>query len=235
MIRGFYAARSGVIGQQENMNVIANNLANIGTMGYKPQQASFESLLYAKVHGGAGVMLDTGHGSRVEYIPVNFEQGGITTTEVPTDMAIVGEGFFAVTGGEDGEIFYTRDGRFSYSLDGDSKRLVNANGYFVLGPDGAEIELESGAEVKPELVGVFGFPNRHGLSMMGANRLTVTEASGDAEAVERPDVRAGCLERSGVSASDEIVRMIESQRAFSLNTRVLTTIDEMDDIANQMR
>jgi flagellar basal-body rod protein FlgG len=235
MIRGFYAARSGVIGQQQNMNVIANNFANINTMGYKPQQAAFETLLYAKVHGGAGVMLDTGHGTRVEHTPVNYEQGGLVTTNVPTDMAIIGDGFFAVSGGEDGEIFYTRDGQFKYSVDGDTKYLTDANGYYVLDEGGAQIEIEGDAEVSPEAVGVFRFPNRHGLSLMGANRLAATEVSGEAETVEEPDVRAGVLERSGVSAATEVVRMIESQRAFSFNTRVLTTIDEMDDVGNQLR
>jgi flagellar basal body rod protein FlgG len=235
MIRGFYAARSGVLGQQQNMNTIANNFANIGTMGYKPQQAAFSTLLYAKVHGGAGVMLDTGHGSRVEHTAVNYAQGGLVTTDVPTDMAVIGEGFFAVTGGEDGEIFYTRDGQFTYSVDGDAKFLVDVNGYYVLDAGGAQIRLEGDAEIAPENVGVFRFPNNHGLSLLGSNRLAATEVSGEAEAVEQPNVKAGCLERSGVSTAAEMVRMIEAQRAFSVNARVLTTIDEMDDTANQMR
>ncbi|MDR1573566.1 MAG: flagellar hook-basal body protein [Clostridiales Family XIII bacterium] len=235
MIRGFYAARSAVIGQQQNMNVIANNFANINTMGYKPQQAAFETLLYAKLHGGAGLMVDVGHGSRVEYTAVNYAQAGLVSTGVPTDMAVLGEGFFALTGGEDGETFYTRDGQFKYSVDGDTKYLVNANGYYVLDAGGAQIELEADEEITPADVGVFRFPNQHGLSMMGANRLAATEVSGEAEAVEQPDVKAGYLERSGVSAATEVVRMIESQRAFSFNTRVLTTIDEMDDVGNQLR
>jgi flagellar basal-body rod protein FlgG len=235
MIRGFYAARSGVLGQQQNMNVIANNFANISTMGYKPQQASFSTLLYAKVHGGAGVMIDTGHGSRVECTPVNYAPSGLAATGVPTDMAIVGEGFFAVMGGEDGEMFYTRDGRFQYSADGDDKYLVDANGYYVLDSSGAQIQFDGGEELAPDTVGVFKFPNQHGLSMMGSNRLVATEVSGEAEAVESPNVKTGYLELSGVSTSAEMVRMIESQRAFSFNTRVLTTIDEMEDVSNQMR
>jgi flagellar basal-body rod protein FlgG len=235
MIRGFYAARSGVIGQQQNMNVIANNFANISTMGYKAQQAAFETLLYAKVHGGAGVSVSVGHGSRVEHSAVNYAQAGLATTDIPTDMAIMGEGFFAVTGGEEGEIFYTRDGQFKYSADGDTKYLVNTSGYYVLDASGSQIELEAGEEISPADVGVFRFPNQHGLMMMGANRLAVTEVSGEAEAVEQPDIKAGYLERSGVSAAMEMVRMIESQRAFSFNARVLTTIDEMDDVGNQLR
>jgi flagellar basal body rod protein FlgG len=187
------------------------------------------------VHGGGNVMINTGHGSRIEYTAVNYAQGGLTTTEVSTDMAIVGEGFFAVMGGEDGETFYTRDGRFSYSIDGDTKSLVDSNGYYVLDASGAQITLERNQELKSDMAGVYRFPNQHGLSLMGANKLAATEASGEAEAVERPDVRIGCLERSGVSAATEVVRMIESQRAFSFNTRVLTAIDEMDDVANQMR
>ncbi|MDR2770852.1 MAG: flagellar hook-basal body protein [Clostridiales Family XIII bacterium] len=249
MIRGFYAARSGILGQQLNMNTIANNFANLSTMGYKPQQASFSTLLYAKVYGGAvrtdennrvrppydPIMLDTGHGSRVEHTAVNYAQGGLSTTDVPTDMAIIGEGFFAVEVGEDGEIFYTRDGQFKYSAEGDTKYLTDVNGCYILDAGGARIQLEDGAEITPDRVGVFRFPNNHGLSLLGTNKLAATEVSGEAEAMERPNVRAGVLERSGVSAATEMVRMIESQRAFSFNARVLTTIDEMDDVANQMR
>jgi flagellar basal-body rod protein FlgG len=249
MIRGFYAARSGVLGQQQNMNTIANNFANIGTMGSKPQLAAFSTLLYAKIHGGAArpdeanrlrppydlIDVDTGHGSRVEHTTVNYAQGGLASTGVPTDMAIIGEGFFAVMGGEGGEILYTRDGQFHYSVDGESRHLVDAGGRYVLDAGGAEIVLEGGAEITPGKVGVFKFPNRNGMSLLGSNRLAATEASGEAEAVELPNVQAGVLERSGVDTAAEVVRMIESQRAFSLNARVLTTIDEMDDVANQMR
>jgi flagellar basal body rod protein FlgG len=242
MIRGFYAARSGLLGQQQNMNIIANNFANINTAGFKPQQASFEALLYAKVNGGAGVMINTGHGSRVESSPVNFEQSGLVATEVPTDMAIIGDGFFAVEGGEEGDIYYTRDGRFSYSLDGDMKYPVDGSGRYLLDADGARIELEGREELTPDMPGVFRFPNRHGLTLAGSNVFAAAEdeelgasPAGDAEPVEGPDVRAGYLERSGVSAASEVVRMIESQRAFSFNARALTTIDEMDDVANQMR
>jgi flagellar basal-body rod protein FlgG len=235
MIRGFYAARSGVLGQQQNMNVIANNFANINTMGYKPQQAAFETLLYAKLRGGAGVMVNVGHGTRVEHTAANYAQAGLASTGVPTDMAVMGEGFFALMGGEDGETFYTRDGQFKYSVDGDTKYLVNANGYYVLDASGAQITLEADEEITPADVGVFRFSNQHGLSMMGANRLVATEISGEAISVEQPDIKTGYLERSGVSASAEVVRMIEAQRAFSFNTRVMTTIDEMDDVGNQLR
>ncbi|MDR1572008.1 MAG: flagellar hook-basal body protein [Clostridiales Family XIII bacterium] len=235
MIRGFYASQSGLLGQQQNMNVIANNFANIGTYGYKPQHAAFSSLIYAKVHGGGGTYVNTGHGSRVHSVGVNYAQAGFVSTGIPTDMAINGEGFFAVAIGEEDEVYYTRDGGFRYSVDGDTKSLVDANGGYVLDSGGNRIEMPGDEEADPSQVGVFVFPNRHGLELKGMNRLAATEVSGEAEALEEPDVRAGYLERSGVGTSEEVVRMIEASRAFSFNARVLQTIDEMEGVGNQLR
>jgi flagellar basal body rod protein FlgG len=235
MIRGFYASRSGLIGQQYNMNTIANNFANIGTNGYKTQQAAFATLLYANLQGGAGITVSTGHGAKVQHTAVNFEQAGLNNTALPTDMAIMGEGFFAVSAGEDGDVYYTRTGEFKYSVDGDTKFLVDPMGAYVLDPDGSPVEVPVDGEVQTSQVGVYQFANRHGLLLTGSNRYEATEVSGEAAVVEAPDVRAGWLERSGVSASQEMVRMIESSKAFSFNARVLQTIDEMEGVANQLR
>jgi flagellar basal body rod protein FlgG len=235
MIRGFYASRSGLIGQQQNMNTIANNFANMSTNGYNAQQAAFATLMYANVQGGAGVPVSTGHGAKVEYTAIDYSQGGLNETTLPTDMAILGEGFFAVSAGEDGDIYYTRNGEFRYSVDGDTKSLVDVNGAYVLDREGNAIELQANEEITADRVGVFSFPNRHGLLLMGANRLSATEVSGEAEAVEAPVVKAGYLERSGVTASREIVRMIEASKAFSFNAKVLQTIDEMEGVSNQLR
>ncbi|MDR1134992.1 MAG: flagellar hook-basal body protein [Clostridiales Family XIII bacterium] len=235
MIRGFYASRSGIIGQQQNMNVIANNFANISTNGYKAQEAAFSTLIYAKVQGGAGTTVSTGHGARVQSTAVDYSQGGLQETGVPTDMAILGEGFFAVTTGDGEDVYYTRNGEFKYSVDGDAKFLVDSAGAYVLDPDGSPVELEGGEEITPGRIGVYKFPNRHGLELLGYNRLAATEVSGEAELVEEAVIRQGSLERSGVTASEEIVRMIEASRAFGFNTRVLQTIDEMEGVANQLR
>ncbi|MDR0424655.1 MAG: flagellar hook-basal body protein [Clostridiales Family XIII bacterium] len=235
MIRGFYASRSGVIGQQQNMDIIANNFANINTTGYKAQQAAFSTLMYAKIQGGAGVAVSTGHGAKVQDSAVDYSQGGLKETGVPTDMAILGEGFFAVSSGDGEDIYYTRNGEFRYSVDGDSKFLVDTAGAYVLDPDGSPVELGADEELSPGRLGVYLFPNRHGLELLGYNRLGATEVSGEAEAVETPTVRQGCLERSGVSASEEIVRMIEASKAFSFNSRMLQTIDEMEGVSNQLR
>ncbi|MDR3294355.1 MAG: flagellar hook-basal body protein [Clostridiales Family XIII bacterium] len=235
MIRGFYSARSGLIGQQTNMNTIANNFANVSTTGYKPQQAAFSSLLYAKLPGGAGTAVSTGHGVRAQHTAVNYAQAGFTSTGIPTDMAINEEGFFAVSVGEDGDVFYTRAGEFRYSVDGDSKFLVDPFGGYVLDESGSPVELEAHEEITPARIGVYRFANQHGLELRGSNRLAATEVSGEPELVEQPDVRAGYLERSGVDLSTEMVRMIESSRAFGFNSRVIQAIDEMDDTANQLR
>ncbi|MDR0570601.1 MAG: flagellar hook-basal body protein [Clostridiales Family XIII bacterium] len=235
MIRGFYASRSGVLGQQDSMNVIANNFANINTNGFKTQHAAFASLIYAKVQGGAGVTVDTGHGVKVQNTATNFSQGGLAETTVPTDMAIIGEGFFAATAGEDGDVYYSRAGDFKYSVDGDTKFLTDAMGGYVLDEGGSPIELAAEEEIRPEQVGVFVFPNRHGLEFVGNNRLVATEVSGEAEAAEGATVKAGFLERSNAEVSYEMVKMIEASKAFAFNARVLQTIDEMEGVGNQLR
>ena len=235
MIRGFYSSRSGVLGQQDSMNVIANNIANINTTGFKPAHSAFASLIYAKVNGGAGVKLNTGHGVKVQNTAVNYAQGGLTETMSAMDMAIIGEGFFSVSSGDEGQVYYTRAGDFRYSIEGDSKFLVDPMGGYVLDDNGSPIELDADEDISPDRIGVFIFPNRHGLLMTGLNRLVATEISGEAEAVENPVVHAGFLERSGVQVSYEIVKMIEASKAFAFNAKVLQAIDEMENISNQLR
>ncbi|MCL2164988.1 MAG: flagellar hook-basal body protein [Oscillospiraceae bacterium] len=235
MIRGFYASRSGILGQQDSMNVIANNFANINTSGFKPAHSAFASLIYAKVNGGAGIGMDVGHGVKVQNTAVNYSQAGLSETMSPTDMAIIGEGFFCVIAGDDGQMYYTRSGDFRYSVEGDSKFLVDSLGGYVLDDSGSPIELIAGEEITPDMPGVYVFPNRHGLEMVGSNRLIATEVSGDAEAVDNPVVHAGFLERSGVVVSYEMVKMIEASKAFAFNAKVLQVIDEMESVSNQLR
>ena len=115
MIRGFYSATSGLIAQQNHMNIIANNLANTSTTAYKPQSADFETLLYANLNGGNGEEIQTGHGTRLQGAAIQFSQGTLLQSGVETDLAIIGEGFFALQDKENGGIRYTRDGSFQVS------------------------------------------------------------------------------------------------------------------------
>mgnify|MGYP002409826119 CR=1 FL=1 len=250
MIRGFYSGASSLVSQQINLNTIANNLANVGTTGFKPQQAAFSSLLYQSIYGGGGEghTIQTGHGVRIQKTGIDFNQGDLNRTDIPTDCAILGEGFFAIEDREDGTITYTRDGCFGLSVDGSNAYLVNGAGNYVLGEDEDRIEIEeaktttdSNGKITAEggfdskQLGVFVFTNKYGLELAGGNQYRTTEASGEAEALEEPDIRTGYLENSRVQLAQEMVKMIEASKGFSFGSKIVQTADEMEKIINQLR
>lgn len=233
MIRGFYAGASGLISQQHNMNTIANNLANVSTAGYKPQQTAFASLIYANINGGGGRTIQSGHGVRVSAAGLEFSQGGLKQTDMPLDCAILGEGLFALQSPEGKKTTYTRDGSFRASAEGEETYLVSADGAYVLDEKGQKISLKKGLD--PSKIAVYSFPNKYGLELLGGNRFGETAASGKAERVKEPQIRTGYLENSKVEVSAEMVRMIEANKAFSLGAKVVQTADEMEKIINQLR
>lgn len=247
MIRGFYSAASGMTSQQASLNSIANNLANISTTGYKPQQAGFSSLLYENINSKKNP-IQCGHGIRLQQLGLNFKQGEPMNTGNPLDCAILGQGFFAVEDRQNGTITYTRDGSFQIQVDGKERYLVSSSGDYVLDQDGDRIELkEKMTEVNgkktstgqldldPSAIGVWTFPNPYALNLVGGNRFEATEASGKSEAVENPDIQFGCLESSAVDMAKEMVKMIEASKAFSLNSRIVQTADELEKTINQWR
>jgi len=246
MIRGFYTGTSAMISQQTSLNTIANNLANVSTTAYKPQQTAFSALMYQNVYGGGGEgnYIANGHGVRVQKTGVDFTQGELRNTNMPLDCAIMGEGFFAVENREDGTVTYTRDGSFQLSVDGSETWLVNSEGNYVLDADGERIQVtavttDAAGNVtggfNPAVVGVFRFPNQYGLELAGGNQYRATELSGEAEAVENPEVKSGYLEGSRVQIAQEMVKMIEASKGFSLGSKVVQTADEMEKVINQLR
>jgi len=246
MIRGFYTGASAMISQQTNLNTIANNLANANTTAYKPQQAAFSALMYQNVYGGGGEgnHIATGHGVKVQKTGIDFTQGELRNTGMPYDCAIMGEGFFAIENREDGTITYTRDGSFQLAVDGSEAWLVNSDGNYVLDADGERIQIteartDAAGKVtggfNPDVVGVFRFPNQYGLELAGGNQYRATELSGEAEAVENPEIRTGYLEGSRVQLAQEMVKMIEASKGFSFGSRIVQTADEMEKVINQLR
>ncbi|HOA42270.1 MAG TPA: flagellar hook-basal body protein [Bacillota bacterium] len=233
MIRGFYTAATSLVAQQTHLNVIANNVANVSTTGFKPQQVGFASLLHSNINGGAANTIQMGHGVRVQKTGINFVQGDLKQTDMPLDFAIMGEGFFAVENAVDGTIAYTRDGSFQASIDGRRTYLIDAQGNYVLDSRERRIELDDDFDHKQ--IGVFRFANPYGLELVGGNRFVPTEASGDPEDVDEPDIKVGYLENSSVQLSQEIVKMIEASKGFSLGSKVLQAADEMERTINQLR
>ena len=252
-------ARTGLEAQDARMRVIANNLANVGTTGFKKDRANFATLAYqeARVAGQASgadtryaVGLNLGTGVRVEGTSRIATQGSLNITDNALDLALDGEGYFEVEL-PGGQIGYTRAGNFSRSSEG---VLVTSQGYPVqpaitipedataitIAPDGTVSATVGGTATSEELgqITVARFANAAGLRPIGDNFLLATDASGEAQigvAGEegRGQIRQGTLEASNVNVVEELVDMIEAQRAYEINSKMISAIDEMLRNANQ--
>ncbi len=254
MMNALYSAATGMVAQQTEMDVIANNLANVNTNGFKQTRLSFEDLLYQQIGDRQAARLGSqvGMGVAPGRTELLFTQGELIESQTPTNMAIDGNGFFQVLL-PNGQVGYTRDG--SFAPDG-TGQLVNSSGY-VLQPDvtipstvsAASINITGTGEVTGVLSGVVtilgqidiaNFANPQGLSALGNNTYGATNNSGEPQIVTPGSsgtgfLRPGYNESSNVSVMNEMVSMITAQRAFESVARVLTASDEMLGIANAMR
>jgi flagellar basal-body rod protein FlgG len=253
MNSALWAAKTGLDAQQTRMTVVSNNLANAGTTGFKKDRAVFEDLLYQNVKQvGAATSQDStsptglnlGTGVRVVATEKNYTQGGLNTTGQALDVAINGRGFFQVAL-PDGSMAYTRDGSFQMSADGE---LVTSSGYRVqpgisipsgaqsisIGSDGV-ISVQIAGQAAPTQVGTLSltdFVNPAGLQPRGENLLAETAASGPAQS-STPGLnglgllQSGFLEGSNVNVVEELVTMIETQRAYEMNSKAISTTDQM--------
>jgi flagellar basal-body rod protein FlgG len=253
MHSALWAAKTGLDAQQTRMTTISHNLANVNTTGFKKDRAVFEDLLYQNVKQvGAATSEDTlaptglnlGTGVRVVATEKNYTQGTLNNTGNALDVGINGRGFFQVLM-PDGSNAYTRDGSFKMSAEGE---LVTASGYRVqpaisipqgaqsisVGADGTVSALLPGQSV-PTQIGTLqltDFVNPAGLQPRGENLLLESAASGPAQA-STPGLNGlgtlqqGFLEGSNVNVVEELVAMIETQRAYEMNSKAISTTDEM--------
>jgi flagellar basal-body rod protein FlgG len=261
-MRSLSIAATGMLAQQMNVEVISNNIANMNTSGYKRQRAEFNDLLYQDMRRvGAnsseegtivpsGIQL--GLGVKPAAVYRIAEQGSIQMTDNPLDVAVNGKGLFMIEM-PNGETGYTRAGSFQLSPDGD---LVTPDGYPVqpgitVPVDAVGITINANGEVwvdldgqiQPQLVGqieVARFPNEAGLRALGDNLFVETQASGQAN-VGVPgqagfgSVLQGAVESSNVDMVKEITNMVAAQRAYEMNSKVISTSDEMMRSVTQMR
>ena len=254
-----HVARTGLEAQDVRMRVIANNLANIGTTGYKRDRANFATLAYqdSRVAGQQSsnetqyaTGLNLGTGVSVQSTTSITTQGTLSITGNGFDMALDGPGFFQVQL-PGGKLAYTRAGNFSRSAEG---ALVTAQGYPVqpaisipedasgitVGNDGT-VSVTTAASAAPTEIGqltVAAFANPAGLQALGDNFLAETAASGPAQVGAAGDgtrgaIRQGMLEASNVNVVEELVDMIECQRAYEINSKMISAVDEMLRNANQ--
>lgn len=271
MVRSLWTGASGMIAQQLNVDNISNNLANVNTTGYKTEVMEFKSLLYQTIqtktttaNGDTNkpIGAEVGLGVRNSSIMSVFTQGNMLATEIDTDFAIDGEGFFAVRNA-DGNTYYTRNGRFLFSVGNDGMTLTNTDGEPVLSTTGAPIVLQSGQQANkvtissdgelfyPDAnnrpvsmgvrIGLYQFSNPSGLDKIGDSLYRVTDASGEAlneetaEGLKKSKLKQGYLEGSNVQVADEMVNLIVAQRAYEMNSKVITTSDEMMQSANSLK
>ncbi len=253
---------TGMLAQQMNVDVISNNIANMTTTGYKKQRAEFQDLLYqTKVRPGstssdagntvpAGIQLGLGVKTGSVY-RVN-EQGALQITDNELDLAVAGDGFFQITL-PTGETAYTRDGSFQMNENGE---MVTSEGY-ILQPgitipnDAVDITINNSGEVLVKIQGQVAlsnvgqiqlsiFQNDAGLEALGDNLYLETEASGAAtsgipNSTGFGRLQQGALEGSNVNVVQEITNLIQAQRAYEMNSKVIQTGDQMLSTVSQLR
>lgn len=254
-----HVARTGLEAQDARMRVIANNLANIGTTGFKRDRANFATLAYqdARIAGqqssnetAYATGLNLGTGVAVQSTTAITTQGTLNATSNALDLALDGDGYFQVQL-PGGRLAYTRAGNFTRSAEG---TLVTAQGYPVqpaitipegasaiaIGPDGTVSATTAGSSAPTELgqITLASFANPAGLQALGDNFLGETAASGPAQVGPagengRGQIRQGMLEGSNVNVVEELVDMIECQRAYEVNSKMISSVDEMLRNANQ--
>lgn len=248
MNQSFFIGALGAHQQQKSLTVTSNNIANVNSHGYKGQVARFSHLMYDSLRAIEQDTVGYGVGTAVWHTDTNFRAGPVADTGRRMDYAIEGSGFFALADLESGEISYTRNGAFSWgSLQRDSG-LVDENGqpileqvYYlsdgegrmVLGRDGNMIEMGEDPHAKQD-IGVFDFANYNGKEHENGTRFLPVEKNGGIT-VGSGKVIQGVLEMSNVDLANEMVKVIESQRAYSLALKMMTTSDEIETSINNLR
>jgi flagellar basal-body rod protein FlgG len=253
MIRSLWISKTGLDAQQTQMDVIANNLANVSTNGFKRTRAVFEDLLYQNIRQPGAQSsqqtqlpsgLQLGTGVRSVATERNFSQGNLQETGNSKDVAIQGEGFFQVLL-PDGATAYTRDGSFQVDSQG---QLVTASGFAIqpaisipadatsitVGRDGTVSITQAGDATVTEVgaLQLATFINPAGLMAKGENLFVETSASGNAN-TNTPGTNGsgtlaqGFVETSNVNVVEELVNMIQTQRAYEINSKSITTSDQM--------
>jgi len=260
-MRSLHIAATGMLAQQTNVEVISNNIANMSTAGYKRRRAEFQDLLYQNLRRVGSTSSDTGTivpagaqiglGVKTAAVYRVTEQGNLQQTENRFDIAIRGNGYFQVLL-PNNETAYTRDGTFGLSPDG---LIVTADGYtlqpgITIPNNARDVTINASGEVLVAFDGQVGlqnvgqielaiFPNEVGLEAIGENLFLQTPASGDPLAgtpgeVGYGNTLQGFVETSNVNAVQEITNLITAQRAYEMNSKVITTSDEMMSTLSRM-
>lgn len=259
MMPAMWVSKTGLEAQDMALTTVSNNLANVSTTGFKRDRAVFQDLMYNIVRQpGAQTSEDSqlpsglqlGSGVKINGTQKIFEEGSYIVTDQPLDLAINGRGFFQITL-PDGNTSYSRDGKFHINSDGE---VVTAQGFrlspnivvpeqahtLTVGLDGT-VSVVVGNDTQPTQVGTIetaDFINPAGLEALGNNLFHETDASGAPQLGQAGNdgfgaIRQGMLENSNVSVVEEMVNMITVQRAYEMNSKVVSTADQMLSFLNQ--
>lgn len=237
----FYTAVVGAWQQQERLNVHGNNIANVNNYGFKAKKPVFSDLMYDYINGAQGDDLPRGTGAYVVSADTDFSSNGYRDTGRPMDYAINGDGFFALWDPATGDYSYTRDGSFIMSeyqiqgADGELEShwyLSDGFGRFVMGRNGRLVEVTD--QNKELEVGIFDFINTNGMQSVGENRFVPVEKNGQLR-VGAGKLLQGFLENSNVDLSNELVKVIESQRSFTYALKMIQASDEIETTVNGLR
>ena len=231
MIRAFYTAAAGANSHQTYLDVISNNMANLQTEGYKSLKPEFSDLLYTNLTQAGEESLMVGSGSKIDKTDTLFNAGTLIQTDKETDYAIMGDGFFAIQA-ED-EILFTRTGTFTVGNIEGENYLMLGNGY-VLDNNEEPIVLTEGEEDEIN-IGVYKFTNNFDLERVGNNLFRIANENAEYEMSEVAEIKQGCVEGSNVDLSQEMVRMIQTQRAFQFNSRIIQVADEIEQTINSLK
>jgi len=263
-VQTLYTAATGMEALETKLDVIANNMANVNTTGFKKDRANFEDVFYRQYRlpgvedadgNRTSTGIEVGLGSRVSSTQSNYEQGAFETTGNQLDFAIEGDGFFQVNN-PNGDPFYTRAGNFGLNANGQLTLGSANNGYLidppinipndatdiVVSPDG-QVQVRTQNSTNLQTVGqlqLAKFLNPDGLIKMGDNLYQQTDASGD-ETIGNPgqdglgNLRQGFLEASNVEPVTELIDLITTQRAFELNSQVVQAGDQIMQIVANLR
>jgi flagellar basal-body rod protein FlgG len=261
MLRSLYTAATGMDAQQTKLDVVAHNLANASTNGFKKTRTDFQDLLSETIRsatapgpggGGQPAPLQVGLGVKTASTSRSMEQGDLVSTENTWDLAIEGSGFFRIQR-TNGDIAYTRDGAFRVDATG---RLVTQSGELVepgitIPTDATQITVKGDGTVQARLSGrtdatdlgviqLATFTNPSGLESIGGNLLQSTSASGEPIIVKAGEqgtgsISQGYLENANVKAVEEMINMITTQRSYEMNSKVIQSADQMLQRLTQLR
>ena len=243
MLEGLYTAAAGMAAQQQRMDHLANDVANVNTAGYKHVRTGFRDLVYGQTGRGAAATVTAGSGVASQMVGRSFAQGSLRQTDQPLDVALQGSGFLQVRTPE-GQLALTRDGSLHVSNTG---QLVNAQGAQIVPP----INFPNGTNMQEVSIGADGTitaGNRRigqltavdvnspqGLTSVGDNLFVANAQSGAPRAAAGTTFAGGYLEGSNVELADAMVDMMDAQRSYSMASKAIHMQDQMMEIANGVK